>query len=92
MFQIRLSLCQGPSKGLRPVLALQVLNKYLQTLQFKMLRLGQLLTSVSMGDWFAMLLTLTFIQDFSQTAGSFSGLLLSDRKAFAFSPIRTIRL
>ena len=39
--------------GLRPILDLRVLNKYLRSYRFKMLTLRQLLNAVSTGDWFA---------------------------------------
>lgn len=38
--------------GLRPILDLRVLNKYLRTYKFKMLTLRQLLSAIRPGDWF----------------------------------------
>ena len=38
--------------GLRPILDLRVLNKYLRTYRFKMLTLRQLLGAIRPGDWF----------------------------------------
>ena len=38
--------------GLRPILDLRVLNKYLRTYRFKMLTLRQLLSAIRPGDWF----------------------------------------
>ncbi len=38
--------------GLRPILDLRVLNKYLRTYKFKMLTFRQLLSAIRPGDWF----------------------------------------